>query len=93
MSVLCIRKLLNNAGSRSRFQRAVFSPHGRLKAGIRVDEFRDHQGVWRGTIFDAGFQLPPLRRGENDWLGIERDHSHRLSDSKYLLELCKCRKV
>jgi signal transduction histidine kinase len=69
------------------FEVRVFSPHGRLKAGIRVGEFRDYLKDYGGVrIFDAGFQLPFYGETENDWLGVELDHSHRLADSRYLPE-------
>lgn len=69
----------------ARFDVAVYSPQGRLKRDVRVQDFRDYLDEYGGVrLFDAGFQLPFYGERESDWLGIERDHAHRLSASKLL---------
>lgn len=52
--------------------------------GIRVGEARDYLKHYGGVhLYDSGFHVPYY--GPNvDWLGIEMDHSHRLSQSKFL---------
>jgi signal transduction histidine kinase len=64
----------------------VFKLQGKQAAGIHVDEARDYFRTFGGVhVYDAGFHLP-YYGGETDWLGIEADHSHRLSKSSLLPE-------
>ncbi len=66
------------------FEIRVYSLFGRQPAGIAVSNARDfvqeHGGI---KIYDNGFRLPYYGL-EHDWLDIEVDHSHRLSESKLL---------
>ena len=64
------------------FKLAFRQPHG-IKVGEARNYFRDYGGV---HVYDAGFHLPYYGRKEQDWLGIEQDHSHRLSKSQLLPE-------
>jgi signal transduction histidine kinase len=62
----------------------VFKWEGRQAHGIKVDEARNYFNSHGGVhIYDGGFHLP-YYGPEVDWLGIEKDHSHRLSASKLL---------
>lgn len=66
------------------FEVRVYSLYGRLDNGIAVQKARDYIMMHGGIkIFDAGFRLPYYGL-ENDWLNIERDHSHRTNESKVL---------
>ncbi|MDA4124671.1 MAG: ATP-binding protein [Thaumarchaeota archaeon] len=57
----------------------------RQPQGIKVGEARDYLSRFGGVhVYDAGFHLPYYGGSSNDWLGIEVDHSHRLSLSKLL---------
>jgi signal transduction histidine kinase len=71
------------------FEVRVYSLYGRQENGIAVQKARayvaEHGGV---KIFDNGFRLPYYGL-EHDWLGIERDHSHRLVESQILPEKLK----
>jgi len=66
------------------FEIRMFSLHYRQPRGITVSEareyFNNHGGV---HVYDAGFHMP-YYGPKNDWLGIEFDHSHRLSRSQLL---------
>lgn len=55
-------------------------PHG-IKVGDARDYLNDFGGVY---VYDGGFQVPYYGNRENDWLRLERDHSHRLSKSPLL---------
>jgi len=67
------------------FELRVYSWAGRQKFGVKVGEVRAHFEKFGGVhIYDAGFHLPYYGSKTSDWLGIERDHSHRLSESKLL---------
>jgi signal transduction histidine kinase len=62
----------------------VYSLTGRQRQGIKVGEARDYFRQFGGVhIYDAGFHLP-YYGPETDWLGVEMDHSHRLSGSRLL---------
>ena len=66
------------------FEVRVYSLTGKLKYGVRVGKARGYLNEFGGIhIYDAGFHLP-YYGPETDWLGIEMDHSHRLSESKLL---------
>jgi hypothetical protein len=67
-----------------RFEIRVYSLHGKQPAGIAVSNARDNVQTHGGVkIYDSGFRLPYYGL-EHDWLDIEVDHSHRLSQSKIL---------
>jgi signal transduction histidine kinase len=66
------------------FEIRVYSLTGRQKYGVKVGDARDYFKEFGGIhIYDAGFHLP-YYGPDTDWLGIEMDHSHRLSESKLL---------
>lgn len=67
------------------FEIRVFHLKYKQPHGISVSEARDYLNEHGGVrVYDAGFHLPFYGQPENDWLGIEIDHSHRLSKSKLL---------
>lgn len=66
------------------FEIRVFNLVQRQPLGIRVGEARGYFNRFGGVhVYDAGFRLP-YYGPETDWLGIEQDHSHRLSVSDLL---------
>ena len=68
------------------FEIRVYSLMGKQKYGVKVKEARDYFNEFGGVhIYDAGFHLP-YYGPDTDWLGIEMDHSHRLSKSELLPE-------
>jgi signal transduction histidine kinase len=74
----------NCALSAAEFEVLVYKMEGRQPYGIKVYEAREYL-IKNGSvhIYDAGFHLP-YYGPDVDWLGIELDHSHRLSRSKLL---------
>ena len=70
----------------AKFEIRVFDLKRRQPHGIKVDEARGYLHRFGGVhVYDAGFHLP-YYGADVDWLGIERDHSHRLSRSELLPE-------
>jgi len=68
------------------FEIRTYYLQGRQKYGIKVGEAREYFNAFGGVrVYDAGFRLP-YYGPEHDWLGIEKDHSHRLSRSRLLPE-------
>jgi signal transduction histidine kinase len=68
------------------FEIRVFDLKRRQPHGIKVEEARGYLNDFGGVhVYDAGFHLP-YYGPHVDWLGIERDHSHRLSRSELLPE-------
>ncbi len=66
------------------FEIRVYSLAGKQGHGVKVGEARSYFNEFGGIhIYDAGFHLP-YYGPDTDWLGIEMDHSHRLSESKLL---------
>jgi signal transduction histidine kinase len=66
------------------FEIRIFSLHRRQRFGIQVEEARRYIREYGGVhIYDAGFHLP-YYGPTTDWLDIERDHAHRLAQSKLL---------
>jgi signal transduction histidine kinase len=66
------------------FEVRVFDLKRRQPHGIRVEEAREYLHEFGGVhVYDAGFHLP-YYGPHVDWLGIEQDHSHRLSKSSLL---------
>ena len=62
----------------------VFKLSGKQAGGISVAEARDYFAQFGGVlVYDAGFRLP-YYGVEQDWLGIEFDHSHRRNRSNLL---------
>ena len=66
------------------FEVRVFTLQRRQPYGISVETARKYLRQFGGVhVYDAGFHLP-YYGVQSDWLGIEQDHSHRLSSSKLL---------
>ena len=64
----------------------VFNLSGRQAGGISVQDARDYFERFGGVlVYDAGFRLP-YYGVQQDWLGIEFDHSHRRYRSALLPE-------
>lgn len=67
----------------------VFRLNSRLKQGIKVEEARQYFSKYGGVhVYDAGFHLP-YYGPDTDWLGIERDHARRQSQSELLPKVMK----
>jgi signal transduction histidine kinase len=63
----------------------IFDLQHRQPKGIKVGLARDYLKRYGGVhIYDAGFHLPYYGHPEQDWLGIEAAHAHRLSASRLL---------
>ncbi len=66
------------------FEILVFKLSGRQSHGVSVHEARDYFKQFGGIhVYDSGFRLPYYGI-EQDWLGIEMDHSHRIHKSSLL---------
>jgi signal transduction histidine kinase len=63
----------------------VYNLRRRQPRKIKVDKAREYFNKFGGVhVYDGGFHLPYYGNPLNDWLGIEIDHSHRLTLSKLL---------
>lgn len=63
----------------------VYKLSHRQRDGVRIKDARDYFKEYGGIhIYDGGFRLPFYGGGDQDWLGLEYDHSHRLNRSKLL---------
>ena len=70
----------------------VFNLSGRQAGGISVQDARDYFEHFGGVlVYDAGFRLP-YYGVQQDWLGIEFDHSHRRNRSNLLPERLQVRR-
>ncbi len=68
------------------FEIRVFSLQGRQRHRIPVERAREYLRSNGGVhVYDAGFHLP-YYGPQADWLRIEFDHAHRLTQSKLLPE-------
>ena len=66
------------------FEIRIFTLQNRQPYGIPVQQARDYLADWGGVhIYDAGFRIP-YAGAAADWLNLEFDHSHRLTQSKLL---------
>ena len=66
------------------FEIRIFSLQNRQPYGISVGQAREYLREWGGVhIYDAGFRIP-YAGPEADWLNLEFDHSHRLTQSHLL---------
>ena len=66
------------------FEIRVFKLWGKQPGGISVEDARKYFREFGGVhVYDSGFRLP-FYGVEQDWLGIQSDHAHRLSVSKLL---------
>ncbi len=70
----------------------VFKLSGRQAGGISVQDARTYFEQFGGVlVYDAGFRLP-YYGVQQDWLGIEFDHSHRRNRSNLLPERLQVRR-
>lgn len=66
------------------FEIRIFTLHNRQPYGIPVQQARDYMTQWGGIhIYDAGFRIP-YAGADADWLSLEFDHAHRLTQSRLL---------
>ena len=66
------------------FEVRIFKLYGKQPGKIGVAEARSYFKEFGGVhVYDSGFRLPYYGI-EQDWLGIQLDHSHRLSISRLL---------
>lgn len=71
----------------------VFNLAGRQAGGIKLQEVRSYFEKFGGVlVYDAGFRLP-YYGVQQDWLGIEYDHSHRRNRSALLPERLQVRRA
>ena len=71
----------------------VFNLAGRQPGGISVKDARHYFEHFGGVqVYDAGFRLP-YYGVQQDWLGIEYDHSHRRNRSSLLPERLQVRRA
>ena len=72
--------------SAAKWEIRVFKLSGRQAGGVGVQDARDYLERFGGVqVYDAGFRLP-YYGVQQDWLGIEFDHSHRRYRSALLPE-------
>jgi signal transduction histidine kinase len=70
--------------SEAEWEVRVYDLSGRQEGGIAVGDMRKYFERYGGVmVYDAGFRLP-YYGAQNDWLGLEFDHSHRRSRSELL---------
>ena len=87
--VFDIKQLIDAA----KWEIRVFNLSGRQAGGIDVATARDYFARFGGVqVYDAGFRLP-YYGVEQDWLGIEYDHSHRKNRSNLLPERLQVRRA
>ena len=66
------------------FEIRIFTLQNRQPYGIPVKQARDYMHRWGGVhIYDAGFRIP-YAGPDSDWLRLEFDHAHRLTQSQLL---------
>lgn len=66
------------------FEIRIFTLQHRQPYGIGVQQARDYMAQWGGVhIYDAGFRIPYAGPAA-DWLKLEFDHAHRLTQSQLL---------
>lgn len=71
----------------------VFKLQGRQFEGVKVADAREYFERFGGVqVYDAGFRLP-YYGVQQDWLGIEYDHSHRRNKSVLLPERLHVRRA
>ncbi|WP_060158796.1 ATP-binding protein [Burkholderia cepacia] len=67
------------------FRIRIYKLSGRQPSGIGVDQAREYFNRFGGVhIYDDDFRLPFYGGGEQDWLRLEIEHSHRLMTSRLL---------
>lgn len=78
---------------RANWEIRIFNLAGKQGHGIPVQEARDYFAKFGGVkVYDAGFRLP-YYGVDQDWLGIEFDHSHRRNRSALLPERLHVRRA
>ena len=66
------------------FEIRIYKLQYRQPRGIKLKDAQEYMRKYGGVhVYDAGFHLP-YYGPDIDWLGIEQDHSHRLSVSQLL---------
>ena len=66
------------------FEIRIFTLQNRQPYGIPVKQAREYMRQWGGVhIYDAGFRIP-YAGPDSDWLRLEFDHAHRLTQSQLL---------
>ncbi len=66
------------------FEIRIFTLQHRQPYGIVVQDAREYMAQWGGVhIYDAGFRIPYAGPAA-DWLRLEFDHAHRLTQSRLL---------
>lgn len=71
----------------------VFNLARRQAGGVKVQDARDYFEHFGGVlVYDGGFRLP-YYGAQQDWLGIEFDHSHRRHRSALLPERLQVRRA
>ena len=66
------------------FEIRIFTLKYRQPYGIGVQQAREYMAQWGGVhIYDAGFRIPYAGPAA-DWLRLEFDHAHRLTQSQLL---------
>lgn len=66
------------------FEIRIYTLQQRQPYGIAVKVARDYMAEWGGVhIYDSGFRIP-IGGPYADWLRLEFDHSHRLTQSQLL---------
>ena len=66
------------------FEIRIFDLQNRQPYRIPVQQAREYMGRWGGVhIYDAGFRIP-YAGADADWLRLEIDHAHRLTQSQLL---------
>lgn len=69
---------------RAKWEIRIFNLSGKQGHGVPVQDARDYFAKFGGVkVYDAGFRLP-YYGVDQDWLGIEFDHSHRKNRSALL---------
>jgi len=79
--------LKNHKLNSAEFNIKIFNLSGRQQSGIEVGLAREYFHKFGGVhIYDGSFRLPFYGGSQGDWLNLEIDHSHRLINSKLLVE-------
>ena len=70
---------------KAKFKIYVFKLSGKQSGGVDVTKAREYFRKYGGVhVYDNNFRLPFYGGEEQDWLGLEYDHSHRLNKSALL---------
>lgn len=69
------------------FEIRIYKAEYKQPFGIAVEDLREYLERFSGVhVYDGPFRLPYYGIKENDWLGIESDHSKRMFESRLLPE-------